>query len=152
MSGGTITKKRLNDPYTRSVLMTLDDLIYSQSGKRDEQIRRYARKNASPTMRTVLRACHDYDIALAAECTGEQHLLTSAESIKGFAYRARSRMITAATGTKSTELAEIGLTRGIVDGWTRTDFTWPRIGDLVKLGTRTGYRFSWYTKNNKYEV
>ena len=152
MSGGTITKKRLNNPYTRAVLATLDDLIYSQSRKRYEQIRRYAKKNASPTMRTVLRACRDYDMALAAERTGEQYLLTSAEAIRGFAYRARSRMMESATGTKSAELAEIGLTRGIVDGWTRTDFTWPRIGDLVKLGVRAGYRFSWYTKNNKYEV
>lgn len=152
MSGGTITKKRLNDPYTRAVLATLDDLIYSRSGKRDEQIRRYALKNASPTMRTVLRACHDYDMALAAECPGEQHLLTSRESVKSFAYRARSRMMETATGSKSAELAEIGLTRGTVDGWTRTDFTWPRIGDLVKLGTAVGYRFSWYTANNKYEV
>lgn len=152
MSGGTITKKRLDDPYTRAVLATLDDLIYSSSGKRYEQIRRYTLKNASPTMRTVLRACHDYDIALAAERTGELILLTSRESIKSFAYRARSRMMETATGTKNAELAEIGLTRGTVDGWTRTDFIWPRIGDLVKLGVRVGYRFSWYTKNNKYEV
>lgn len=152
MSGGTITKKRLNDPYTRAVLMTLDDLIYSQSGKRDEQIRRYARKNASPTMRTVLRACQDYDMALAAEGPDGANLLTRKADVVAFACRARTLYVSRNHGRKGAALTAIGLTRATVDGWTRAKFSWPRIGDLVKLGTAVGYRFSWYTKNNKYEV
>ena len=36
--------------------------------------------------------------------------------------------------------------------WTRSHATWPRLGDLVALGVRAGYRFAWYTPNNRYEV
>ena len=152
MSGGTITRKRLNDPYGSAVLKTFDDLIYASTGKRYEQIRRYTLKNASPTMRTVLRACDIYDIALAAERTGESFLLTSKPDVIAFASRARTMLTSINHGRKIMALAEIGLTRGTVDAWTRSNPSSPRIGDLVKLGTAVGYRFSWYTANNKYEV
>ena len=152
MSGGIITRKRLDDPYSSAVLKTLDDLIYSQSGKRDEQIRRYTLKNANPTMRTVLRACHDYDMALAAEGPDGAHLLTTRSNVIAFACRARTLYVSKNHGRKGEALTAIGLTRGTVDGWTRAKFSWPRIGDLVKLGTAVGYRFSWYTAHNKYEV
>ena len=105
--GGHITQKRIRCPYGRAVLSKLDDLIYSATRKRHEPIRRYALRNANPSMRTVLTACGIYDMALEASCTGEAHLLTTKAGVIAFASRARTKLMLTERGRKQAALAEI---------------------------------------------